>query len=77
MAKMLITGISGQDGAFLARGLLEKGHEVYGAMRRGSTPKTDRPNELGIRDKNNYCTLEVTEFANVKNVLNTIQPNQI
>ncbi|MFN3132280.1 GDP-mannose 4,6-dehydratase [Roseibium sp.] len=77
MAKVLITGISGQDGAFLARGLLDKGHEVYGAMRRGSTSKTGRLNELGIRDKIKYCTLEVTEFANVQNVLNEIRPDQI
>lgn len=77
MAKVLITGITGQDGAFLARSLLERGDEVYGAMRRGSTSKTGRLKELGIRDKVNFCTLEVTEFANVQNILNEIRPDKI
>lgn len=77
MAKVLITGISGQDGAFLARRLLEQGHEVHGAMRRGSTAKTGRLYELGIREKVKYCTLEVTEFANVQNILNEIRPDYI
>ncbi|GAA0782940.1 GDP-mannose 4,6-dehydratase [Roseibium denhamense] len=77
MAKVLITGITGQDGAFLARSLIERGDEVYGAMRRGSTSKTGRLKELGIREKVNLCTLEVTEFANVQNVLNDIRPDKI
>jgi GDPmannose 4,6-dehydratase len=77
MAKVLITGISGQDGAFLARSLLNRGDEVWGAMRRGSTSKTGRLKELGIRDKIKFCTLEVTEFANVQNILNEIQPEMI
>ncbi|POF28876.1 GDP-mannose 4,6-dehydratase [Roseibium marinum] len=77
MAKVLITGISGQDGAFLARALIERGDDVYGAMRRGSTSKTGRLKELGIREKVKLCTLEVTEFANVQNVLNEIRPDMI
>ena len=77
MAKVLITGISGQDGAFLARSLLNRGDEVWGAMRRGSTSKTGRLKELGIRDEVKFCTLEVTEFANVQNVLNEIRPDLI
>ncbi|MEP1930989.1 MAG: GDP-mannose 4,6-dehydratase [Hoeflea sp.] len=77
MTKVLITGITGQDGGFLARALLERGFEVYGAMRRGSTSKTDRLKELGILEKVKFCTLEVTEFANVQNILNEIRPDYI
>lgn len=44
----LITGITGQDGAFLARFLLEKGYRVVGAFRRASTVNTWRLNALDI-----------------------------
>lgn len=77
MAKVLITGITGQDGGFLARTLIERGHEVYGAMRRGSTSKTDRLKELGILKKVKFCTLEVTEFSNVQYLLNDVRPEYI
>lgn len=77
MAKVLITGISGQDGAFLARSLLERGDEVYGAMRRGSTLKTGRLMELGIERKVKMCTMEITEYVNVQKVLNEIRPDYI
>ncbi|MHA7774479.1 GDP-mannose 4,6-dehydratase [Roseibium sp. M-1] len=77
MTNVLITGISGQDGAFLAGLLLRQGYQVYGGMRRGSTSKTSRLKELGIREKIKFCTLEVTEFANVQEVLNEIRPERI
>ncbi|MHA7773335.1 GDP-mannose 4,6-dehydratase [Roseibium sp. M-1] len=77
MAKVLITGITGQDGAFLARALLERGDEVWGAMRRGSTSKTGRLKELGILDKVKFCTLEITEYSNVQYVLNEVRPDLI
>ena len=38
----LITGVTGQDGAFLARRLVNKGFHVFGSVRRGGSPKTDR-----------------------------------
>ena len=42
MKKALITGITGQDGSFLAEFLLEKGYEVHGIIRRSSLPNTQR-----------------------------------
>ena len=42
MKKALITGITGQDGSYLAELLLEKGYEVHGMTRRASTPNTER-----------------------------------
>ena len=54
MAKAaLITGISGQDGAYLARFLLDKGYEVYGTYRRLSTPNFWRLQYLDIFEKVN------------------------
>jgi GDPmannose 4,6-dehydratase len=46
--KALITGITGQDGAYLAKFLLEKGYEVYGTYRRLSTPNFWRLEYLGV-----------------------------
>ena len=46
----LITGITGQDGAYLAELLLNKGYKVVGAERRASTRNRMRTNELGITD---------------------------
>ncbi|HEV3317228.1 MAG TPA: GDP-mannose 4,6-dehydratase, partial [Candidatus Angelobacter sp.] len=40
--RVLITGITGQDGSYMAEFLLEKGHEVYGLVRRSSLEKYDR-----------------------------------
>ena len=46
MSKALITGITGQDGSYLAEFLLEKGYEVHGLIRRSSTDNTERINHL-------------------------------
>ena len=50
MRKAIITGITGQDGAYLARFLLEKDYKVYGTFRRSSTPNFWRLNYLDILD---------------------------
>ena len=46
MKKALVTGITGQDGSYLAELLLEKGYEVHGIVRRASTFNTDRLDHL-------------------------------
>ena len=48
MKKALITGITGQDGSYLAKLLLEKGYKVYGTYRRTSSPNFWRIEEVGI-----------------------------
>jgi GDPmannose 4,6-dehydratase len=53
MKRALITGITGQDGACLAKFLLEKGYKVYGIYRRLSTPNFWRLQYLDIFDKAN------------------------
>ena len=47
--KALITGVTGQDGSYLAEGLLEKGYQVYGMVRRSSLERFDRIEHLGGR----------------------------
>ena len=75
--RVLITGVTGQDGAFLSQLLLRKGFTVYGTMRRGASPKTDRLKILKILDKIIFIPLEVTEFSNVLQVLSDIRPDYI
>jgi GDPmannose 4,6-dehydratase len=48
--RALITGITGQDGAYLAKLLLSKGYEVYGGHRRAATPNLGRLEALGIEN---------------------------
>ncbi|MGO4468781.1 GDP-mannose 4,6-dehydratase, partial [Pseudoduganella sp. RAF53_2] len=57
--RALITGISGQDGAYLAQLLLEKGYEVTGTFRRTSSVNFWRIEELGIQ---NHRNLKLVEF---------------
>lgn len=73
----LITGVTGQDGAFLSQLLLKEGYKVYGTVRRGASPKTDRLRAMKILDKIIFIPLEVTEFSNVLQVLSDVQPDQI
>ena len=54
----IITGISGQDGAYLAQFLLDKGYKVYGAYRRTSSVNFWRIKELGIDTHPNLCLVE-------------------
>ena len=77
MKKALITGVSGQDGGYLAQILTDRGFEVYGAVRRGSTSKTERLKYLGIKHKVKYVTLEMTEYANIQSVLDEVRPDYI
>lgn len=77
MPKTLITGITGQDGSYLAGSLLAKGHEVYGTARMGRASNAGRLREMGIADKIQFRQMEITEFANVQTVLDEIRPDYI
>ena len=61
--KVLITGIMGQDGAYLAKFLLSKKYKVYGAYRRNSNYENNRLRKLGIEDKVELIDLEINEFS--------------
>ncbi len=75
--KALITGITGQDGAYLAKLLLEKGHSVYGAFRRTSDSHLNRLKFLGIDEKINFVPIELLEFTNIFRAIEKVQPDEI
>jgi len=58
MKKALITGITGQDGAYLAKFLLDKGYTVYGSYRRTAATNFWRIEELRLRNNPNLCLVE-------------------
>jgi GDPmannose 4,6-dehydratase len=78
MAKTaLITGISGQDGAYLARSLLGRGYRVVGTYRRTSAMPTGRLDELGIADDVKFVDMELLEASNIRKVLGKLMPDEI
>lgn len=64
MKKASITGITGQDGAYLAQLLLEKGDDVYGTYRRSSTLNFWRIKELGIHENPHLHNIEIDNAYN-------------
>ena len=79
MKKAIITGITGQDGAYLAALLLEKGYIVYGTYRRSSSMNFWRINELGISENPNLHLVEYDLNDQTSNIrlLQTIQPDEV
>jgi GDPmannose 4,6-dehydratase len=75
--KALITGITGQDGAYLSRLLLDKGYEIYGAARRTASLNNWRLVDLGANDDIRFVELELTEFSNILRAIEKIQPDEI
>jgi len=78
----LITGITGQDGSYLAEFLLDKGYEVHGIKRRSSSFNTDRidhiyqdPHEANPRLKLHYGDL--TDTSNLTRILREVQPDEV
>ena len=82
MKKALITGITGQDGAYLAELLLEKGYEVHGIKRRSSLFNTDRIDHLyqDLHEKNITFKLhygDLTDALNITRIVQEVQPDEI
>ena len=75
--RVLITGITGQDGAYLSKLLLEKGYEVYGAFRRTSDMNMTRLKQLGVEDDVKSVDFELLEFTNLRRTLDKIKPDEI
>jgi GDPmannose 4,6-dehydratase len=73
----LVTGISGQDGAYLARTLLTHGYRVVGAYRRTSGVSIGRLEELGIARDVELVDMELLEESNIRNQLRKLQPDEI
>lgn len=75
--KALITGIRGQDGAYLAQFLLEKGYEVYGIDRRSGDSSNWRLKELGIEKDIRILYMDLLEFTNIIRVIQKVQPDEV
>jgi len=79
MKTALITGITGQDGAYLAEFLIEKGYVVHGAYRRSSAVNFWRIRELGIRDHPNLklVELDLTDMGSMIRLISSYQYDEI
>jgi GDPmannose 4,6-dehydratase len=77
MKKALICGISGQDGAYLAKYLLEKGYLVCGTSRDAQVSSFRNLLRLGIREQIKFESLVPTDFRSVLQVITKIQPDEI
>jgi GDPmannose 4,6-dehydratase len=77
MRRAFITGVSGQDGSYLAELLLEKGYEVHGTLRRNSVFTSQRIDHLF--DHPNFRTYhgDLTDSSNLHSLLSTVQPDEI
>src|SRR5438270_12790039 len=82
MRRALITGVTGQDGSYLAELLLAKGYEVYGIIRRSSSFNTGRiddiyqdPHERGVRLRLIYGDLN--DASSLNRILRTVKPDEI
>ncbi len=73
--KALITGITGQDGSYLAELLLDKGYEVFGMVRRSSTETTERIEH--IRDKVTFLQADLLDQASLTKALEEAAPDEI
>ena len=79
MAKALITGITGQDGAYLSQFLLDKGYEVYGIVRRSSHRGVDdhRLRWLGVADKVTLIDGDLADLSSLIRILRQVRPSEI
>jgi GDPmannose 4,6-dehydratase len=75
--RALVTGITGQDGAYLAQLLLEKGYRVFGAFRRAGTVATSRLDALGITDEVELVPFDLTDHGNMRRIIDATEPDEI
>lgn len=75
MKKALITGITGQDGSYLAEFLLEKGYEVHGVVRRASLPNTERLTR--ILNKVHLHDGDLTDSSSLVRIISVVRPDEI
>ena len=75
--RALITGVTGQDGAYLAKLLLDRGYEVFGAYRRSASINTWRLEELGVADAVRLEPFDLVEFSNVLRTIERVRPTEI
>src|SRR5262245_29612040 len=77
MKKALICGISGQDGAYLAKLLLEKGYHVVGTSRNHQLNAFDNLKRLNVREDVERCSVVLTDFRSTLQTLAALKPDEI
>ena len=73
--RALITGITGQDGSYLAEFLLDKGYEVFGMVRRASTENFERINH--IRTKINFAQGDLLDSNSLSSIIREVDPDEV
>jgi len=77
MKRALITGTTGQDGAYLAAFLIEKGYQIFGTYRRISTPNFWRLQYLDILDQITLIPADVTDMSSILEAVTVSDPHEI
>jgi len=77
MKKALITGVTGQDGSYLAKLLLGKGYKVYGTFRRSSTPNFWRLQSLDIFSKINLIPADLLDMGSLMEAIKVSDPDEV
>ncbi len=76
MKNALITGVTGQDGAYLAKLLLSKGYKVFGAQRRNTGKRYWRLDELNITREIDYVDIDLGEPYNIEKIIDKVKPDE-
>ena len=71
-----VTGMTGQDGPYLAKHLLENDYKVYGLVKRYSNPNLDNIKFLGIEKDIELLTGDITDTGQMNHLLKSLQPNE-
>ena len=77
MKHVLITGVTGQDGGYLSKLLVENGYRVYGVDRRTSTPTTERLHYLEVLDRITLLDGDVTDQGSMVRALEAAEPDEV
>lgn len=77
MKQAIITGITGQDGSYLAELLLSKDYTIHGITRRSSSPNTSRIDHIINNDRFNLHYADLADSASLTNLFNKIQPDEV
>jgi len=77
MKRALITGITGQDSAYLAKSLLEKGYKVFGAYRKTSTPNFWKLHHLNVYDKMDFVSFDLLDSKSISKMLDKTNPDVV
>ena len=77
MKTALITGVTGQDGCYLAKNLLEKGYKVYGAVKHTTGIQNWRLDEMGITNDIEYVDVDIVDQANIRRMIDKTKPDEV